>query len=173
MEQDGLQRRDLLHAGGVAVTALAIGGSMTLDPGHARAMTTSGLDPHTAQTLQVMAHDLFPHKRLDEQDYARVVVVLDQQAASDAALRQLLTDGVAQLDRANGNPWIELPDSAREAVLRGMEKTTFFITVRTKTITGLYGNPAVYQKFGYGGPSAPLGGYIDRGFNDIDWLPRG
>jgi hypothetical protein len=44
--------------------------------------------------------------------------------------------------------------------------------VRTKTIGGLYGNPQVYQMFGYGGPSAELGGYIDRGFNDIGWLPN-
>ncbi|MFL5286515.1 MAG: hypothetical protein ACJ8AW_37450 [Rhodopila sp.] len=59
----------------------------------------------------------------------------------------------------------------RETALRGIEKTAFFTTVRTQTIGNLYGNPAVYRMFGYGGPSAPLGGYIDRGFDDIDWLP--
>ena len=68
--------------------------------------------------------------------------------------------------------WIDLSDGMREAVLRGMEKTAFFTTVRTKTISGLYGNPLVYQSFGYGGPSVQLGGYIERGFDDIGWLPK-
>ena len=37
-------------------------------------------------------------------------------------------------------------------------------------ITGIYGNPEVWPLFGYEGPSADKGGYIDRGFDDIDWL---
>jgi hypothetical protein len=28
----------------------------------------------------------------------------------------------------------------------------------------------VWAKFGYEGPSADKGGYISRGFDDIDWL---
>jgi hypothetical protein len=35
----------------------------------------------------------------------------------------------------------------------------------------LYNNPDVWPKFGYEGASADKGGYINRGFNDIDWLP--
>ena len=35
---------------------------------------------------------------------------------------------------------------------------------------GLYNNPAVWRHFGYEGPSAEFGGYINRGFNDIGWL---
>jgi hypothetical protein len=30
----------------------------------------------------------------------------------------------------------------------------------------------VAMGFGYEGASADKGGYIDRGFNDIDWLPK-
>jgi len=134
-------------------------------------VAATNLDPHTAQTLLVMTHDLFPHQRLGEQYYAVVVDALDKQAAGDGATRQLLTDGVAALDSSQGKAWVDLPDGARETALRGIEKTAFFTTVRTQTIGNLYGNPAVYRMFGYGGPSAPLGGYIDRGFDDIDWLP--
>jgi hypothetical protein len=173
MQGDGLPRRDFLRTSGITVTALAAGGSMIFGLDHAWAVAATSLDPHTAQTLLVMTHDLFPHQRLGEQYYAVVVDTLDKQAASDSATRQMLTDGVAMLDSAQGKPWIDLPDGARETVLRGVEKTTFFTTVRTKTIGGLYGNPAVYKMFGYGGPSAPLGGYINRGFDDIDWLPNG
>jgi len=171
MQGDGLPRRDFLRASGITITALATGGSMIFGHNHAWAMATTTLDPHTAQTLLVMTHDLFPHQRLGEQYYAVVVEALDKKAAGDSATRHLPADGGAMLDSAQGKPWVDLPDGARETVLRGVEKTAFFTTVRTQTIGNLYGNPAVYKMFGYGGPSAPLGGYIDRGFDDIDWLP--
>jgi hypothetical protein len=172
METDGLRRRQFLRNSGIAVTALAAGGSMILGPDQAWAMTTASLDPHTAQTLLVMTHDLFPHERLGVQYYAIVVDSLDKQAGADASVRKQLVDGVGQLDAAHGMPWIDLSDGTRDAVLRDMEKTEFFATVRTKTIGGLYGNPLVYQMFGYGGPSVQLGGYIERGFDDIGWLPN-
>lgn len=173
METDGLRRRDFLRTSGIAVTALAAGGSMIFGPNHAWAMATSSLDPHVARTLLVMTHDLFPHDRLGVQYYAVVVDGLDKQAGNDPAIRKLLVDGVAGLDAVHGIPWINLSEGAREAALRGVEKTDFFTTVRTKTIGGLYTNPLVYQMFGYGGPSVQLGGYIDRGFDDIGWLPNG
>jgi hypothetical protein len=172
MENDGLRRRAFLRTSGIAVTALAAGGSMIFGPNHAWAMATANLDPHAARTLLVMTHDLFPHDRLGVQYYAVVVDNLDKQAGTDATTRQLLLDGVARLDAAHGIPWIDLSDGAREAVLHSMEKTAFFTTVRTATIGGLYGNPLVYQAFGYGGPSVQLGGYIERGFDDIGWLPK-
>jgi hypothetical protein len=172
MEKEGLRRRAFLRTSGIAVTALAAGGSMILGPDHAWAMATTNLEPHVARTLLVMAHDLFPHDRLGVQYYAVVVDGLDKQAGSDPAARQLLVQGVAALDAVHNMPWIDLSDGAREAVLHSIEKTAFFTTMRTKTIGGLYGNPQVYQMFGYGGPSAELGGYIDRGFDDIGWLPN-
>ncbi len=171
MEKDRLQRRAFLRTSGIAVTALAAGGSMIFGPDNAWAMATSSLNEHIARTLLVMTHDLFPHDRLGMQYYAVVVDALDKQAGADAAVRQLLVEGVAQLDAAHGMPWIDLSDGTREAILHDMEKTEFFTTVRTKTIGSLYGNPLVYQMFGYGGPSVELGGYIERGFDDIGWLP--
>ena len=37
-------------------------------------------------------------------------------------------------------------------------------------VASLYNNPEVWPKFGYEGSSAEHGGYINRGFSDIDWL---
>lgn len=172
MKQDGLRRREFLRTSGIVVTAFAAGGSMIFGPDHAWAIATTSLEPHAARTLLVMTHDLFPHDRLGVQYYAVVVDNLDKQAATDDAVRRLLVQGVALLDAAHDMPWIDLSEGTREEVLRGIEKTEFFTTVRTKTIGGLYGNPLVYQMFGYGGPSVELGGYINRGFDDIGWLPN-
>ena len=42
--------------------------------------------------------------------------------------------------------------------------------VRGGLVTGLYNQKAVWPIFGYEGSSFEFGGYIDRGFDDINWL---
>jgi hypothetical protein len=37
-------------------------------------------------------------------------------------------------------------------------------------VSGLYSQPDVWPYFGYEGPSNDKGGYLHRGFDDIDWL---
>ena len=101
-----------------------------------------------------------------------MIDALDKQAAADPALRKLLADGVARLDGARGIAWIQLSNGARIAVLKSVEGSDFFSTVRMATINNLYTNPLVYRFFGYEGSSVEHGGYIHRGFDDIGWLPN-
>ena len=58
----------------------------------------------------------------------------------------------------------------RVDLLRGMEDSAFFQAVRGGLVTGLYNQKAVWPLFGYEGESYSQGGYIDRGFDDINWL---
>ena len=51
-----------------------------------------------------------------------------------------------------------------------MESSAFFQTVRGTTVVSLYNNPLVWRHFGYEGPSYGFGGYIHRGFDDLNWL---
>ena len=50
--------------------------------------------------------------------------------------------------------------------------TAFFQKVRGDLVVSLYNQKEVWPKFGYEGSSAEHGGYIKRGFADIDWLPK-
>ena len=61
-------------------------------------------------------------------------------------------------------------EADRVALLKASEATPFFQKVRGNLVTGLYNNKEVWPIFGYEGESASKGGYINRGFNDIDWL---
>ena len=61
-------------------------------------------------------------------------------------------------------------ESDRVKLLTAMEETGFFQTIRGGLITGLYNQKAVWPIFGYEGESFSQGGYIDRGFDDINWL---
>ena len=58
----------------------------------------------------------------------------------------------------------------RVALLKGAEHGTLFQKMRGDLLVSLYNNKEIWPKFGYEGSSAEHGGYINRGFNDIDWL---
>jgi hypothetical protein len=97
--------------------------------------------------------------------------------AKDAAMRELLEGGVAQLDvesrKRNGAAYIDVAwEDDRVAVLRVVESTPFFAKLRGDLVVSLYNQKAVWTKLGYEGSSADKGGYIERGFGDIDWLPQ-
>ena len=66
MKAEALNRRDFLRRTGFVATGLATGGTVIFGPDYAWALSTSALDPHTAETLLVMARELFPHDRLGD-----------------------------------------------------------------------------------------------------------
>jgi hypothetical protein len=96
----------------------------------------------------------------------------DEKAGKDAAYKSMIEDGVADLDKKSGDGgyrglgWEE----QRVAVLKQIETTPFFQTVRGGLVVGLYNQKEVWPIFGYEGESYSKGGYIARGFGDIDWL---
>jgi hypothetical protein len=172
MKANTPSRRGFLRGTGLVAMGLATGGTIICAPDFAWALSTTAIDAHTAKTLLVMARQLFPHDTLGDEYYAAVIDALDKQAAADPALRKLLADGVARLDGVRGIAWIQLSNGARIAVLKSMEGSDFFSTMRMATINNLYTNPLVYRFFGYEGSSVEHGGYIHRGFDDIGWLPN-
>ncbi|TIW51355.1 MAG: gluconate 2-dehydrogenase subunit 3 family protein, partial [Mesorhizobium sp.] len=54
--------------------------------------------------------------------------------------------------------------------LKDIESSPFFQTVRSGLVVSLYNQKDVWPIFGYEGESFSKGGYIERGFNDIEWL---
>ncbi len=63
-------------------------------------------------------------------------------------------------------------ENDRVALLQRIETSAFFQQIRGDLIASLYNNKEVWPRFGYEGSSAEHGGYIKRGFADIDWLPK-
>jgi hypothetical protein len=55
--------------------------------------------------------------------------------------------------------------------LRELEGSEFFELVRSTAIVEIYSDPRTWAAFGYEGPSFDKGGYLHRGFDDLDWLP--
>jgi hypothetical protein len=131
------------------------------------------LDEETARALVSVARAMYPHDRIPDLHYERVVASLDEKAAGDEGMKTLLTAGVASLATLTGrypNEFGALPEEAQVKALKRIERGAFFKAVASEVVVGLYSQPDIWPYFGYEGPSNDKGGYVDRGFDDIDWL---
>jgi hypothetical protein len=164
-------RRGFLRGSAATVAAVAVSSTTLL----ASAAETAGLSAEESRTLLKFTRDLFPHDRLDDSFYAKAIAPLQDEAAKDAATHRLLSGGVAQLNAATtawaGKPYADITDeSVRVAAIKKIDGSAFFTKVYSGTMTPLYNQPELWPKFGYEGPSSQQGGYLHRGFSDIDWL---
>ncbi len=166
-----VNRRDVLRvtAGAATVAAIAptVGRTALAEP--LKTVNASG-----AETLLKMARDIYPHDRIPDVFYQNAIASIDKEV-SEGGSKTLLSDGVAELDAAatkiKGKPYAALTaENDRVEVLKSMEAGAFFQKVRSSLVTALYNQPDLWIKMGYEGPSYDKGGYINRGFNDIDWL---
>ena len=168
-----VDRRSFLATTGAA--ALVVTSGAVMCPSESWGLEAKNLKPEAIRTLIRMARDIYPHDRLADKFYANVVKGYDDKAGTDAPTKKLLEEGVAKLDAAakaaHGTGYADVSwEAQRVAILRGMESDGFFQKVRGDLVTGIYNNPEVWPIFGYEGESASKGGYIKRGFGDIDWL---
>lgn len=167
-----LARREFLKGSGLLMGTLASGSLLaTLAPSTAWALEMKKLSTAEGQTLMAMGRILFPHKKLPDAVYALLAKDLDGKAAGDAGAAKMLQDGIAWLNKSGGGNFAKASEKQRNDIVRSMEGTTFFATVRGQCITSLYDNDMAYAVFGYPGSAWEKGGYITRGFQDLKWLP--
>jgi len=170
-------RRVFLKGAATTVPAVAIATSTGLGVSDAWAEDATTLTPATLKTLMKMARDIYPHDFLGDSYYITAVKPWDEKAAKDPAVKSLINDGVARLDQeANDHhkmPYVQVAwENDRVALLQRIEQTAFFQKIRGDLVVSLYNQKELWRKFGYEGSSAEHGGYIKRGFADIDWLPK-
>jgi hypothetical protein len=116
---------------------------------------------------------MYPHDQLPDLHYERVVAALDVKAAADERMKSLLTEGVGYLATTTGKQPTEfgrLPETEQVTALKRLEETPFFQAIAAEVIVNLYSQQDAWPYFGYEGPSNDKGGYLNRGFDDIDWL---
>ncbi|MBA2518010.1 MAG: hypothetical protein H0V22_12000 [Solirubrobacterales bacterium] len=123
-----------------------------------------------ATTLK-MTRVMFPHDDLPDEAYDKVVRQLEADAHGDESVLATIELGVTQLD--DPRPFSELEADAQLEILKRSEaaESPFFKLVHATAVVELYDNPLVWKAFGYEGPAVHLGGYVDRGFDDLAWLP--
>ena len=131
------------------------------------------LDRETATTLVSVARAMYPHDSIPDLHYERVVAALDVKAEADEHMKTLLTDGVKSLSTLTGRypgDFGEIGEADQVKALKRIERGPFFKAVASEIVVGLYSQPDIWSYFGYEGSSNDKGGYVNRGFDDIDWL---
>ncbi|MEP4194768.1 MAG: Twin-arginine translocation pathway signal [Aliishimia sp.] len=166
----GLTRRELLSRATAAGASFVVGSGFLAANNGAWAAELNALKPETFATLVQMARDIYPHDKVGDEFYVIAVKGYDTSEAAEG-----IESGIAALNAAAkgkgfdsylGTGW----ERDRVDILRGMEDGAFFQQIRGGLVTGLYNQKAVWPIFGYEGASFEFGGYIERGFNDINWL---
>lgn len=173
-----VSRRTLLRTGGITAAAMAMAPTAAMT-GKVWAAAPVAVSAGSFATLVKMARDIYPHDKLPDAVYAKVIEGIDAGAKDDPAAKDMLENGVKLLDglserMGHGKYAASAKEEDRVAVLKEIEKqdAAFFGKIRGSLVTGIYNNPEVWKSFGYEGESASQGGYINRGFDDIDWLGK-
>ena len=169
----GLDRRAFLTR--AAVSTIVISNGALICFGEAWGLEVKALKPETARTLVKLTRDIYPHDRLADRFYAVAVKGYDEKAGKDPATLATFEVGVAALDAdakaTNGVAYADVGwEAERVALLRPIQDGAFFQGIRSDLIVSLYNQKEVWPLFGYEGESASKGGYVNRGFNDIQWL---
>lgn len=166
----GLTRRELLKRASAVGASFVVGAGFMAAPDAAWAYEPARLDAQTFATLVQMARDIYPHDKVGDEYYVIAVKGYD---TPDAATE--IADGIKGLNAAAQGKGFDTYLSVgwerdRVGILRSIEDSAFFQKIRGGLVTGLYNQKEVWPIFDYEGESYSQGGYINRGFNDINWL---
>lgn len=130
------------------------------------------LTARARQTLVAVLRHAFPHDTFPLGPYQRAAeAVVDAAGTNPRTLAQLV-QGLEDLDRLRDQPFTDLDAEQAGALLRGVQDTPFFTAIVDVAVVAIYDDHEVWSVLGYEGPSFDKGGYIDRGFDDLDWLPE-
>jgi len=170
-----LTRRRLLALASrtMAFTAVSLAFVPRLFLGAGSDKNAEGFSDHEITTLAKLSHDLFPHDSLPGSVYQDVARTLNERISATPEVFRLIGDGIHGLDRMAGQGgWGTLAYEQRVTMLKQVETSPFFTTLTSLVEDTLYQHPKVWELLGYGGNALAQGGYIKRGFDDIDWLPE-
>jgi hypothetical protein len=167
-----VSRRHVLKIGGRATlvplaAGLGLAGPVSRADASASVVELRSLDRTQARLILGVARTLFPHDFLGDDRYLRIVAAIDAKAAADQGVAAMVKTALG----AFPDDFTAMEEARREDYLRNLEGSPFFRLVHQETIAGLYGDPTVSALLGYEGSSVEHGGYLERGFDDIAWLP--
>jgi hypothetical protein len=155
-----------LFLGSAALTL----GPLSLAADSIDALKFQTLDPAAVRVLTQACRLLFPHDELAQSVYLDAVKDLDTRISTDKEKAALVGQAVDFLRQQTDGDWENAGVERQLAVLRAGQPEPWFFFLREATIESLYRNPVVWKLVGYEGSSIEYGGYLERGFDDIDWL---
>ena len=138
----------------------------------AKHLWAAGIGADRERVLSVLARRLFPHRTVSERAYAAAAAALLEHAETSAALSDAITVGVNSLQQQLSGDWAAKGAQQQIADIKRIESSAFLAAAYQHLLTSIYRDPEVWRVIGYEGSSVEYGGYLERGFDDIDWLPE-
>ena len=129
------------------------------------------LEQHVAETVTALARTLYPHVALADAVYERVPAKIAEAVSEDPTQASTVSQGVADLDGRGDQPFAQRAPEQQLADAKAIAGSPFFELVRSTAVVEIYSDERTWRLLGYEGPSFAQGGYLRRGFNDLDWLP--
>ncbi|MGO2540490.1 MAG: hypothetical protein ACTH8J_05025 [Specibacter sp.] len=114
----------------------------------------------------------FPHPQFPDGPYERMTEKIIEASEESRWFRMALIQGLATLDTLTDEHFLDLPEDRAITALKRIADLEFFAFIRRTVVLNLYDDPEVHTALGYEGESYSKGGYVNRGFNDLAWLPE-
>ncbi len=125
-----------------------------------------------ADELTRIARLLYPHDGIADAVYVEVIDSILSDSVNDVSLKEILNQAVTALNAAQNGNWFEIGADDQIKAMRVVQNEPFFAAIQGGVRVRFYNHPKVWEHIGYPGSSVEFGGYADRGFDDIDWLPE-
>ena len=119
--------------------------------------------------LSEMLRVLYPHKSFGTEIYQKTAEAVIGASEASPAQKLTLQTGIRELGIAGFD---KMDPKEATNYLKSIEGNAFFAAVTGPGLVALYSNHDVWNLLGYEGASHHLGGYVNRGFDDLDWLPE-
>jgi hypothetical protein len=168
-----LSRRKFSQYLGLAVIgsgALSVQGLLS-PPALAQSAASFSLTPPETQALVIYAHLLLPILPPDDSAYQQSAAALVERARLNSQVAMLLRSNIDELVGEQSGSWLTMSAQERAALVAQQAGTPFYSLARWATTETVMRDFRVWEMVGYQGSAIDKGGYLHRGFDDIDWLP--
>ena len=112
----------------------------------------------------------YPHTSFPDGPYERTADAVIAATADDQRLARTLGPDLDHLDVLVGGDFLGVNQQDATMALREYADEPYFRAIRGIAVVALYDDHEVWELLGYEGPSFDHGGYLHRGFDDLDWL---
>ena len=158
-------RRNFLLGTASSSAVASIFGAVSI----AEAKIVAGSSSTDRKLIFNMIRTLYPHASFPDWPYESTTDHVINKGTADAGKMIMMRDGLRDLADASFQG-LSLKNAT--SYLKSIEGSAFFNHVRGTSVVTLYNDKEVWDILGYEGASFDKGGYINRGFNDLDWLPE-
>ena len=124
------------------------------------------------KTLEALIANWFPLNGVPSIAYKQVADEVWAESESDSEFLQTIANIQQKLDETAGGDWLSSAQVHQREAMAHYENDPWFAAFQFRAHLKFFERKDVWQSIGYQGPSVEQGGYINRGFNDISWLPE-